>query len=82
MPNIDTSIAEHKLNINSTCHLVKQKLRQFGEEKLQGMKEEVEKLLKASFIRELKYPTWLANIVMVKKANGKSRMCVDYTDLN
>lgn len=82
MPNIDTSIAEHKLNINSTCHLVKQKLRQFGEEKLQGMKEEVEKLLKASFIRELKYPTWLANIVMVKKANGKSRMCVNYTDLN
>lgn len=57
MPGIDTSVAEHKFNINSTCHLVKQKLRQSGEEKLQGMKEEVEKLLKASFIRELKYPT-------------------------
>ena len=28
------------------------------------------------------YPDWLANVVMVKKANGKWRMCVDFTDLN
>jgi len=28
------------------------------------------------------YPDWLANMVMVKKANGKWRMCVDFTDLN
>ena len=35
-----------------------------------------------SFIRELYYPDWLANIVTVKKASGKWRMCVDFTDLN
>ena len=34
------------------------------------------------FIREVYYPDWLANVVMVKKANGKWRMCVDFTDLN
>ena len=28
------------------------------------------------------YPDWLANVVMVKKANGKWRMCVHFTDLN
>ena len=28
------------------------------------------------------YLDWLANIVLVKKANGKWRMCVDFTDLN
>jgi len=28
------------------------------------------------------YPDWLANVVIVKKANGKWRMCVDFTDLN
>ncbi|KAJ6860443.1 hypothetical protein NC651_036740 [Populus alba x Populus x berolinensis] len=28
------------------------------------------------------YPEWLANIVMVKKANEKWRMCVDFKDLN
>ena len=34
------------------------------------------------FIQEVYYPDWLANVVMVKKANGKWRMCVDFTDLN
>ena len=34
------------------------------------------------FIKELYYPEWLANIVMVKKANGNGRMCVDFTNLN
>ena len=36
----------------------------------------------AKFIWEVYYPNWLANVVMVKKANGKWRMCVDFTDLN
>ena len=36
----------------------------------------------AEFIREVYYPNWLANMVMVKKASGKWRMCVDFTDLN
>ena len=44
--------------------------------------DEVNKLLAANFIREVHYPEWLANVVMVKKANGKWRMCVDFTDLN
>ena len=33
--------------------------------------DEVNKLLVANFIREVHYPEWLANVVMVKKANGK-----------
>ena len=44
--------------------------------------EEMEKLLATGFIREVYYPKWLANVVMVKKSNGKWRMCVDFTDLN
>jgi hypothetical protein len=42
----------------------------------------VKRLLSAGVIREVKYPEWLANTVMVKKANGKCRMCIDFTDLN
>jgi hypothetical protein len=45
------------------------------------VKEEVEKLLKAGFIREIKCPEWIANTVLVKKSNGSWRMYVDYTDL-
>ena len=44
--------------------------------------DEVNKLLVTNFIQEVHYPKWLANVVMVKKANGKWSMCVDFTDLN
>ena len=44
--------------------------------------DEVNKLLTAHFIKEVYYPKWLANAIMVKKANKKWRMCVDFTDLN
>jgi hypothetical protein len=38
--------------------------------------------LDAGFIREVHYPSWLTNVVMVKKKNGRWRMCTDFTDLN
>jgi len=46
------------------------------------VREEIDKLLKAQFIREVRYSTWPTNVVMVKKANGKCRTCTDYTNLN
>lgn len=44
--------------------------------------DEMDKLLATNFIWEVYYLEWLANIVMVKKANRKLRMCVDFKDLN
>jgi ribonuclease HI len=52
------------------------------EEKVQAAKAEVQRLLDTSFIREVTYPEWLSNVVMVKKKNGKWRMCTDFTGLN
>ena len=54
----------------------------FAPKRDNAIKDEVQKLMAAKFIREVYYPDWLANIVIVKKANGKWRMCVDFTDLN
>uniref|UniRef100_A0A2N9GIS8 Integrase catalytic domain-containing protein n=1 Tax=Fagus sylvatica TaxID=28930 RepID=A0A2N9GIS8_FAGSY len=82
MPGIDTSVISHKLNVNPTTRPVKQKRRVFAPERNTAIMEEVDKLLAANFIREVFYPDWLANVVMVKKNTGKWRMCVDFTDLN
>jgi hypothetical protein len=46
------------------------------------IREEVRKLLRAGFIEEVHHPVWLANPVIIPKANGKLRMCIDYTNLN
>ena len=40
------------------------------------------KLKQAGAIKEIFYPQWLANIVVVKKKTGKWCVCVDFTDLN
>ena len=61
---------------------VQQRQRAFAPERDQAITKEVTKLLAASFIREVYYPDWLADVVHVKKANGKWRMCVNFTDLN
>ena len=45
-------------------------------------KAEVQRLLDANVIREIMYPEWLANVVLVLKKNEKMRMCIDFTDLN
>lgn len=43
---------------------------------------EVDKLLKADTVKEVLYPTWLSNPVMVKKPDESWRMCIDYKNLN
>ena len=60
----------------------KQKFWNMSHDKVAAVKVEVQRLLDAKVIREVKYPTWLANTVSVKKKNGKWRMCIDFTDLN
>jgi hypothetical protein len=60
----------------------KQRLHKMSDIKVTVGKAEVQRLLDAGFIREVHYPSWLVNVVMVKKKNGKWRMCTNFTDLN
>jgi len=82
MPGIPREVAEHSLEIHAGSKPVKQQLHRFDEEKRKIIGEEIHKLLMAGFIKEVHHPDWLANPVLVKKKNGKMRMCVDYTSLN
>jgi hypothetical protein len=82
MLGIPREIAEHSHDILPHSRPVQQRLRHFDEERRQAIGVELRKLLEAGFIKEVFHPTWLANPVLVKKKNGKWRMCVDYTSLN
>jgi hypothetical protein len=82
MPGIPREVTEHALEIQAGSKLVKQRLRRFDEKKRKVIGEEIHKLLKAEFIKDVHHPEWLANLVLVKKKNGKWMMCVDYTSLN
>ena len=82
MPRIDPSVMVHRLNVSPSFPLIQQKKLVFAPGRDQAITEEVRKLQEVSFIREVYYPDWLANVVMVKKASRKWRMCVDFTDLN
>ena len=82
MLGIDPLGIVHRLNVLPFFPPIRQKKQVFTSEQDQAIAEEVYKLQEASFIREVYYPNWLTNVVMVKKASGKWRMCVDFPDLN
>jgi hypothetical protein len=82
MPGIPRGVTKHALEIRAGSKPVKQRLRRFDEEKHKVIGEEVHKLLEARFIKEVHHPEWLAKPILVKKKNGRWRMCVDYTSLN
>ncbi|KAA0039557.1 uncharacterized protein E5676_scaffold775G00710 [Cucumis melo var. makuwa] len=82
MPGLDPKVAIHHLAIKPGYQPIKQAQRRFRPELIPQIEVEVNKLIEAGFIREVKYPTWIANIVPVRKKNGQLRVCVDFRDLN
>jgi hypothetical protein len=82
MPGLDPSIAMHRLAMQKNYPPVKQGQRRYRPELLPQIEAEVDKLMAAGFIREIKYPTWVSRIVPMKKKNGQIRICADFRDLN
>lgn len=60
----------------------KQPLRCVSKDYADAVRDEVTKLKQAGAIKEMFYPKWLANTVVVRKKSGKWRVCVNFTDLN
>jgi hypothetical protein len=82
MPGIPREVIEHKLGLPTGARPVKQKQRRYTPEKQATIRDEINRLLKASFVREVPFPEWLAKPIMIKKPNDTWRMCMDYTNLN
>ncbi|XP_070054487.1 uncharacterized protein [Nicotiana tomentosiformis] len=82
MPGLDPKVAVHHLAIKNGARPVKQYQRRFRPDLVFLIKSEVNKLIEAGFIREVKYPTWVSSIVPVRKMNNQIRVCIDFKDLN
>ena len=82
MPGVDPKFIVHKLNMDPSFPPKKQRPRRASKEHVDAVNLEVQRLKEAGVIREIFFPEWLANTVIVKKKNGKWRDCVDFTDLN
>ena len=79
---IDSMLVSHKPNIIPGAKPMRQKVRRFHPDRHRIIQIGMGNLLRAGFIREVKYPEWLANVVVVIKNGGKWRVYVNYTDLN
>ena len=70
MPGINPNFIKHELNVVSDARLVKQRGKRSVPEHVYAVIEKVKKLKEASAIAEVFYPSWLSNIVAVKKNGG------------
>lgn len=82
MKGIDPEMASTELNVDLTFKHIRKKRRKMGPDRSKAVNEEVERLLGAGSITKVHYPEWLATPVVVKKKNGKWRVCVNFTDIN
>lgn len=82
IPGISPELACHRLNVNPEATPRKQPPRRSSDAHTEAVKEEVNRLKQAGAIKEIFYPDWLANTVVVQKKSEKWRVCVDFTDLN
>ena len=78
---VDPKFICHHLNVNPLITPKKQPPQRPSKEHAEVVREEVARLKQAGAIKEVFYPKWLANTVVVKKKSGKWQVCVDFTDL-
>ena len=79
---IDPDFICHHMNVNPSIVPRKQSPRCSSKDHYEAVKDKVTKLKQAGAIKEVFYPEWLTNTVVVKKKNEKWQVCIDFTDLN
>ena len=82
VPRVDPEFIVHRLNVDPSFPPKKQKPRRSAKEHVKTVKLEVKRLKEAAAIKEVFFPEWLVNTMVVRKKNGKWRVCVDFNDLN
>ena len=82
MLRLDLKVANRHLARKYDARLVKQAQRHFCPKLIPQKEAEVNKFIETNFIQEVKYSTWISNIVLVNKKNKQIRVCINFHDLN
>ena len=75
-----TSLVKHRIDLTDETPF-KQRHRRIPPSMLEEVRNHLQQLLSAGIIRRSHSP-WSSNVVLVRKKDGKLRMCVDYRQLN
>jgi hypothetical protein len=70
MSRIPREVIEHKLGIDPSYKPIKKKERRYTPERHEIIRQELNKLFEAGFIRSIDYLSWLVNSVLVEKPDG------------
>ena len=82
LKSYDPNVIQHTIPIKENEKNFKQKLRRINPFLLPLIEKEIKKLFEAKVILPLRFPSWLANLVLVRKKNGEIRICIDFKNLS
>ncbi|PTQ27291.1 hypothetical protein MARPO_0207s0002 [Marchantia polymorpha] len=82
LKGVPREMVEHRISLVPGAKPIRQKERRMNPQLQLLVRAELERLLKAGFIKPVEITDWVSPMVLVKKKNGKIRVCVDYRKLN
>ncbi|GJU77249.1 reverse transcriptase domain-containing protein [Tanacetum coccineum] len=81
-PSLPGPVGRGDLSPEGSAQLKALKRPVLSPEKSQTVTQKVAEWLKAGIVRPVRYPTWISNLVLVKKVDGSWRMCIDFKNIN
>jgi len=78
----EVTMEQHKIELLPNAKPIRAKQGRWNPRYTTMVKEKLDKLLEAGFIKPVETTKWVSLVVLTLKKNGKLRVCVNYKALN